>query len=104
MNRRAFITGLLTAPMIVRATSLDALPRYRTLKIVGQDLLLTEPINISQYDKVLIDRCRIYLSERYLFTGSATFGVVVTNSLISISPRADFSAEDIYWRISTSSA
>lgn len=27
MNRRAFITGLLTAPMIVRASSLDALPR-----------------------------------------------------------------------------
>lgn len=65
MNRRGFITGavsLLTAPMIVRASSLDYVPRLRTLRITDQTIHIPPGgFHADGYQRVIIQRCHLIL-------------------------------------------
>lgn len=87
MNRRGFITGtmaLLTAPAIVRASSLDALPRFRVLRLSHKFIDATSVLPAYGYDRVVIDKCGIAAPDdthTILFIGCDD--VVIKNSVVA---------------------
>lgn len=73
MNRRGFITGamaLITAPAIVRAESLEYVPRLhrRTLVLFGKDITISKPLVLDPavYKRVEIRRCTIRAADDFV--------------------------------------